>query len=197
MMEPRFTVETTFTDELFYHRAMVSSLNTPAPKKRGLIADLELMDILMGFAACALFFLITYGIDMPTRIFQSLFALIMFLTVLRSLNKMRSSAKAPKKSDTALKRIAKSDLEASNQKDEVCTYRFGEESFLAESPGIRSEYRYEGIKYLRETREFFMLFRGNLTIIPVAKSGMEEEELDEFRAFLEEKCNQKTEMITG
>ena len=67
-------------------------------------------------------------------------------------------------------------------------YEFGKESFLVESPGIVSEYKYAGVTRIKETDEFFMIFKSRLTIIPVEKAGLEDGNVDGFREFLEETC---------
>ena len=187
-MEKKFTVSMTYSENVFYHRALVSSPDHVNPTKKSLLGDLDISDILMSILAFGLYFLATGGVDLPNRIFQSVIAWILFLTVMRSLNRMRKSSKEPARSESALKRVAKSDLGASGQDGEACTISFGEDSFLVESPGIVSEYKYAGITRIKETDEFFMIFKSRLTIIPVEKAGLEDGNVDGFREFLEETC---------
>lgn len=187
-MEKKFTVSMTYNENVFYHRALVSSPDHVNPTKKSLLGDLDVSDILMSILAFGLYFLATGGVDLPNRIFQSVIAWILFLTVMRSLNRMRKSSKEPARSESALKRVAKSDLGASGQDGETCTISFGEESFLVESPGIVSEYKYAGVTRIKETDEFFMIFKSRLTIIPVEKAGLEDGTVDGFREFLEETC---------
>ncbi len=187
-MEKKFTATMTYNEAMFYHRALVSSPEHQTSAKKSLLGDLEFSDLLMGVLAFGLYFLVTGGVDLPNRIFQSVLALIIFLTVLRSLNRMRRSSREPARSETALNRVAKSDLGASGQNGETCTVTFGEDSFLIESPGMEKEYDYAGVTRIKETDEYFMIFKGRLTIIPVEKTGLLEAEPDELREFLEEMC---------
>ena len=188
-MEKKFTVSMTFNENVFYHRALVSGPDHVKTVKKSFLGDLDIPDVLMSFLAFGLYFLVTGGaVDLPNRIFQSVIAWILFLTVMRSLNRMRSSSKAPARAESARNRVAKSDLGASGQDGEACTITFGKESFLVESPGIMSEYKYGGVTRIKETEEFFMIFKSRLTIIPVEKAGVEEGTVDELREFLEEVC---------
>ncbi len=187
-MEKKFTATMTFRENVFYHRALVSGPDYAKPVKKSMLGDLDVSDIMMSFLAFGLYFLATGGVDLPNRIFQSVIAWILFLTVMRSLNRMRKSSKEPVRSETALKRIAKSDLGASGQDGEECTITFGETGFLVESPGIVNEYCYDGVTRIKETEEFFMIFKSRLTIIPVEKAGVENGAVDELREFLEEVC---------
>ena len=192
-MEKKFTVTMMYNENVFYHRALVSGPDHVKTTKNSFLGDLEIPDILMSFLAFGLYFLATGGVDLPNRIFQSVIAWILFLTVMRSLNRMRKSSKEPARSESALKRVAKSDLSASGQDGEECTITFGEDSFLVESPGIVSEYKYAGVTRIKETDEFFMIFKGRLTIIPVEKSGIDGNCVDELREFLEETCDMAVE----
>lgn len=194
-MEKKFAVTMTYNENVFYHRALVSGPDHVKTVKKSFLGDLEIPDILMSFLAFGLYFLVTGGVDLPNRIFQSVIAWILFLTVMRSLNRMRLSSKQPSRSESALKRVAKSDLGASGQDGETCTITFYEDRFLVESPGINSEYKYGGVTRIRETDEFFMIFKSRLTIIPVEKAGMEEQAADELRDFLEEMCGLAVEKV--
>ncbi len=188
MMEKKFAVTMTYNENVFYHRALVSGPDHVKPVKKSFLGDLEIPDVLMSFLAFGLYFLATGGVDLPNRIFQSVIAWVLFLTVMRSLNRMRSSSKQPSRSESALKRVAKSDLGASGQDGETCTITFYEDCFQVESPGIHSVYKYGGVTRIKETAEYFMIFKSRLTIIPVEKAGMEEGTADELRDFLEAVC---------
>lgn len=187
-MEKKFTVSMIYNENVFYHRALVSGLNEVKPVEKAFFRDLELPDILISILAFGLYFLVTGGVDLTNRVFQSVIAWILFLTVLRSLNRMRSSSKDPVRSESALRRVAKSDLSASGQDGESCKITFEEDGFLVESPGIESHYQYSGVTKIKETDEFFMIFEGRLKVIPVEKAGVEDGNADELRKFLEEEC---------
>ena len=92
-MEKKFTVTIIYNENLLYHRALVSGPDHVKTTKNSFLGDLEIPDILMSFLAFGLYFLATGGVDLPNRIFQSVIAWILFLTVMRSLNRMRKSSK--------------------------------------------------------------------------------------------------------
>lgn len=102
-MEKKFTVTMMYNENVFYHRALVSGPDHVNTAKNSFLGDLEIPDILMSFLAFGLYFLATGGVDLPNRIFQSVIAWILFLTVMRSLNRMRKSSKEPAISESALK----------------------------------------------------------------------------------------------
>ncbi|MBQ7796696.1 MAG: YcxB family protein [Lachnospiraceae bacterium] len=194
-MEAIFTAKTTYGENLFYHRAIAKKYDKAVAKKKSALGDLEILDLFMSVVAFGLYYFATSGMDMPTRIFQSLLAVILFTTIIRNLNRMRRRSDESNMSETALKRNAKSDLAATGQEGETCTVTFGAESMLIESPGIMTEIRYEGLERLKETEEYFMLFRSQLTIIPVEKAGIIDAAPEELAAFLEEKSGKKMEPV--
>ena len=190
-----YSVKSTYNENLFYHRAMALKADKAAEKKKSALGDLEVLDLLMSVAAFGIYYVATSGMDTPTRIFQSVLAVILFMTVIRSLNRMRRRADETNMSETALKRNARSDLGASGQKDEEFTVEFWENSFVWESSGIYKEFRYDGVEALKETEEFYMIFRSRQTVIPVDKSGFFEDDSEDFLEFLEEKCGKKMEKV--
>lgn len=190
-----YSVKSTYNENLFYHRAMALKADKAAAKKKSALGDLEVLDLLMGAVAFGIYYVATGGMDVPTRIFQSILAVILFMTVIRSLNRMRRRADETNMSETALKRNARSDLGASGQKDEEFTVEFWENSFVWESSGIYKEFRYDGVEALKETEEFYMIFRSRQTVIPVDKSGFFEDDSESFVEFLEEKCGKKMEKV--
>ncbi len=194
-MEPKFTATFTYNHNVFYHRALVSSPDHGKAAKSSFFSDLQLTDYLMSALAFGVYFLIMTGVDLPNRLFQSCLALVLFVSVMRSLNRMRKTTKEPARSETALNRVAKADLGASGQDGEECTVMFGETVFTVKSPGIETEYHYDGVTRIKETNEFFMIFKGKLTIIPVEKTGMEEDTIVELRDFLEERCELAVEKM--
>lgn len=190
-----YSVKSTYNENLFYHRAMAVKADKAATKKKSALGDLEVLDLLMSAVAFGIYFVATGGIDLPTRIFQSVLAVILFMTVIRSLNRMRRRADETNMSETALKRNARSDLGASGQKDEEFTVEFWENSFVWESTGMYKEFRYDGVEALKETEEYYMIFRSRQTVIPVDKSGFFEDDSEDFVEFLEEKCGKKMEKV--
>lgn len=190
-----FTAKSTYNETLFYHRAMALKSDKAAEKKKSVLGDLEVLDLLMSVVAFGIYYMATSGMDTPTRMFQSLLAVILFTTVIRSLNRMRRRSDESNMSATSLKRNARSDLSSSGQEGEECTVTFWDNAFVLESPGIHKEFRYDGIEKLKETDEYYMIFRSRLTIIPVEKAGLAEEDAEAFVAFLENKCGKKMEPV--
>ena len=87
-------------------------------------------------------------------------------------------------------------FEAANAKPsagEPCTVSFYEDSFQLENPGITTSYRYEGVSWIKETEQYYMIFWTRSTVIPVEKAGFYRGTPSQFKAFLEKKC-QKTIM---
>ena len=194
-MEAIFTAKTTYNENLFYHRAMALKTDKAAAKKKSALGDLEVLDLFMSIVAFGIYYVATSGMDTPTRIFQSALAVILFTTVIRSLNRMRRRADESNMSETSLKRNARSDLGASGQDGEECLVTFKEDKMILESPGIYKEFKYDGIEKLKETDEYYMIFRSRLTIIPVEKEGLDGADQAAFAAFLEEKCGKKMEPV--
>lgn len=190
-----FNAKCVYNENLFYHRAMALKSDKAAAKKKSALGDLEVIDLLMSVVAFGIYYIATSGMDTPTRIFQSVLAVILFTTVIRSLNRMRRRSDEANMSQTSLKRNAKYDLGASGQDGEEFKVTFWNSAFVLESPGIYKEFRYEGVEKLKETEEYYMIFRSRLTVIPIEKAGLFEEDHDDFVAFLEEKCGKKMEPV--
>ncbi len=190
-----FSAKSTYNENLFYHRAMALKSDKAAAKKKSALGDLEVLDLLMSVVAFGIYYVATSGMDTPTRIFQSVLAVILFTTVIRSLNRMRRRSDEANMSQTSLKRNARSDLGASGQEGEEFTVEFWNHSFVLESPGIYKEFRYTGVEKMKETDEYYMIFRSRLTVIPVEKAAIPEEEREDFVDFLEEKCGVKMEQV--
>ncbi len=194
-MSAKFTATTEYNENLFYHRAMALKTDKAAVKKKSMLGDLEVPDLFISAVAFGIYFFALNGMDVPTRIFMSGLVVILFITVIRSLNRMRRRFDETNMSDTALQRNARMDLSASGQDGEEANLEFYEESFVLESPGMHKEFRYEGIEKLKETEEYFMIFRSNLTVISVGKSGIRDNKEEELARFLEEKCGKKFEIV--
>lgn len=84
-------------------------------------------------------------------------------------------------------------MESSGLAGEPCTVSFYEDSFQLENPGITTSYRYEGVSWIKETEQYYMIFWTRSTVIPVEKAGFYRGTPSQFKAFLEKKC-QKTIM---
>lgn len=194
-MDVFYIAKTTYNESLFYNRAMALKADKAAAKKKSKLGDLEVIDLLMSVVAFGIYYVATFGMDTPTRLFQSVLAVILFMTVIRSLNRMRRRSDESNMSETSLKRNAKSDLAASGQDGEECSVLFCDQCFVVESPGMHKEYRYEGIEKIKETEDYFMIFRSRLNIIPIEKAGVTDNEWKDLAEFLEEKCEKKIEAV--
>ena len=194
-MDVFYIAKTTYNEPLFYNRAMALKADKAAAKKKSKLGDLEIVDLLMSVVAFGIYYVATTGMDTPTRLFQSVLAVILFTTVIRSLNRMRRRSDETNMSETSLKRNAKSDLAASGQEGEECRVLFCEQCFVVESPGMHKEYRYEGIEKIKETEDYFMIFRSRLNVIPIEKAGVADNEWKDLAEFLEEKCEKKIEAV--
>lgn len=196
-MKPIFAAAMTYNENLFYNRALAGTAEKVVAAKKFMVGGLEVMDYVMGAIAFGAYFLASSGVEMETgnQIFQGVIAVVLFLTVLKSLNRMKRSTASTSKSETVLTRTAKSDLASSGQDGESLEVTFFEDSFQIESPGIVAEYQYEGVTHIRETEEYLMISCGKETVVPVEKAGIYEGTAEILRAFLEKKCKMTVEMV--
>lgn len=198
IMEPIFEVKMTYDEHMFYHQVLASKKKIPVTGKKKQISffrDIKFMDILMGCIAFAVYFMAVNGSDLPTRIGQSAFATFIFVMLMKQLNR-RKRADDENSSETTDRRQAKGKLDASGQEGEPLTVSFGEESFEVSSPGIVTEYMYEGIGWIEETSEFFMIFRDSTIVIPVEKKNFVQGNPEQFQAFLEKKCRKTVKAVS-
>lgn len=63
-------------------------------------------------------------------------------------------------------------MESSGLAGEPCTVSFYEDSFQLENPGITTSYRYEGVSWIKETEQYYMIFWTRSTVIPVEKGWL-------------------------
>lgn len=68
------------------------------------------------------------------------------------------------------------------------TYTFGEESFTVQADDKEpSEFRYDSLLKVGETKHLILLYNSRMSSLPVDKNGMREGTLDDLRALLKAK----------
>ena len=112
----------------------------------------------------------------------------MFVLVLGQLNGNRRREKQRIAPDADERNQAEMIMESSGLAGEPCTVSFYEDSFQLENPGITTSYRYEGVSWIKETEQYYMIFWTRSTVIPVEKAGFYRGTPSQFKAFLEKKC---------
>ncbi len=78
----------------------------------------------------------------------------------------------------------------------TCRFRFDEDSFQAEQPGVVSSYRYDRIYKACEAPGYFILFLDKTRGSVVDMGGFTKGTADEFRAFLAEKTGKPVEYVS-
>lgn len=111
-----------------------------------------------------------------------------FVLVLGQLNGNRRREKQRIAPDADERNQAEMIMESSGLAGEPCTVSFYEDSFQLENPGITTSYRYEGVSWIKETEQYYMIFWTRSTVIPVEKAGFYRGTPSQFKAFLEKKC---------
>ncbi len=182
----------TCDETMFYHRVLASK-RKPSGKK-SFLPDLHLMDLLMTVVAFGAYYLLVGGEDMPTQLAQAGFAAFIFLMLIRQLNGRKRKDKEIN-SEAVDRRRAKANLEISRREGETCEVRFGEDAFEVEYPGIVTEYRYEGIRRIKETPEYYMIIWNSTEAIPVAKNGFEEGAEEAWKTFMIERSGKEIEAL--
>ena len=105
------------------------------------------------------------------RIVQSALMAGVFVLVLGQLNGNRRREKQRIAPDADERNQAEMIMESSGLAGEPCTVSFYEDSFQLENPGITTSYRYEGVSWIKETEQYYMIFWTRSTVIPVEKAG--------------------------
>lgn len=197
IMKPIFEVKMTFDENMFYHQILASKKKAPVVGKKAAIPflqDLQFMDLVMGVVAFAVYFMAVDGVDFPTRIAQAVIATLIFVTLMKQLNR-RKRPNDGNSSEAMDRKQARENLAGTGQEGDPCEVRFGEDSFEVESPGIVTEYMYEGIGWMKETSEYFLIFWNSSLIIPVEKKKFSNGKPEQFKAFMEKKCQKTIETV--
>lgn len=194
-MDILFKGTTEYNEDLFYHQVLGSrTLNRGNQKKVSPVVT-TIMDLLIGLVAFGVFFVAMPADEMAARIAQSAMIAFVFVMLVRQLTKKKRQPENGVTSEAADRRLAQRDLISSGRDGENCTVAFGENSFEMKSPGTVAEYQYEGVSWLRETSEYYLIFWSRNTVIPMEKSRFEVGDSESFKAFLEEKCGKVMEAV--
>ncbi len=198
-MESLFAVRMTYDENMFYNQVLASRKKTPVVKKEQKfnLPQIQFSDGVLGVVAFAIFFTTFHNGDMATRILQAVLMSAVFVYVMKQMNgKKRAGKDDGKKAAEASERDqARMILESSGRAGERCTVMFGEDGFQVDSPGIVTMYRYEGVAWIKETAEYYMIFWNRSMVIPVEKAGFFKGRPEQFKAFLEKKCQKTIERV--
>ena len=187
-MEILFKGTMEFNENLFYHQVLGSRKLTAANNKKESPVKTFFMDLLVGLIAFAVFFVAMPAEEQAARIAQSAMIAVVFVMLVRQLTRKKRQPENGTVSEAADRRLAQRDLISSGREGETCSVSFMDDSFEMKSPGTVSEYKYEGISWICETSEYFLIFWTRNMVIPMAKECVGEDHVEEFRAFLEDKC---------
>ena len=193
-MDILFKGTTEFNENLFYHQVLGARKLKKGNQKKVSPVVTTIMDLLVGLIAFGVFFVAMPADEMAARIAQSAMVAFVFVMLVRQLTKKKRQEENGVTSEAADRRLAQRDLISSGREGETCTVSFMDDRFEMKSPGTVSEYEYEGVSWLRETSEYFLIYWTRNTVIPMTKAEFETGDADSFKAFLEEKCKKTMEM---
>lgn len=194
-MEPLFAVRMTHDEDMYYNQVLASKQAAPVEKagKKNFLFRLDISDVIFGILAFFVFYMTFPADELAQRIVQSALMAGVFVFVLSQMNGNKRREKQRIAPDADDRDQAGMILESSGRAGEACTVSFYEDSFQMENPGITTSYRYEGVAWIKETEQYYMIFWNRSTVIPVEKAGFYRGTPGQLKAFLEKKC-QKTIM---
>ena len=194
-MEPLFAVRMTHDEDMYYNQALASKQAAPVEKagKKNFLSRLDISDVIFGILAFFVFYMTFPADELAQRVVQSALMAGVFVFVLSQMNGNKRREKQRIAPDADDRDQAGMILESSGRAGEACTVSFYEDSFQMENPGITTSYRYEGVAWIKETEQYYMIFWNRSTVIPVEKAGFYRGTPGQLKAFLEKKC-QKTIM---
>lgn len=194
-MEPLFAVRMTHDEDMYYNQVLASKQAAPVEKagKKNFLSRLDISDVIFGILAFFVFYMTFPANELAQRVVQSALMAGVFVFVLSQMNGNKRREKQRIAPDADDREQAGMILESSGRAGEVCTVSFYEDSFQMENPGITTSYRYEGVAWIKETEQYYMIFWNCSTVIPVEKAGFYRGTPGQLKAFLEKKC-QKTIM---
>lgn len=196
-MEQIFAVRTTYDEMMYYHQFVASKPRMTAEKeKKRIMPEIGISDLGMLFVTFFAFFMTFAELELGTRLLQSAAAAVLATAILHKLHEKKNVAKDGNNSGVEYdKKQARALLENSGLSGKRCTMVFGEESFTVENIGIITQYRYEGIAWIKETPKYFVIFWNRSLAIPVEKEGFYRGKKEQFGAFLEKKCQKTIEKV--
>ena len=194
-MEPLFSVRMTHDEDMYYNQVLASKQAAPVEKagKKNFLSRLDISDVIFGILAFFVFYMTFPADELAQRVVQSALMAGVFVFVLSQMNGNKRREKQRIAPDADDRDQAGMILESSGRAGEACTVSFYEDSFQMENPGITTSYRYEGVAWIKETEQYYMIFWNRSTVIPVEKAGFYRGTPGQLKAFLEKKC-QKTIM---
>lgn len=194
-MEPLFAVRMTHDEDMYYNQVLASKQAAPVEKagKKNFLSRLDISDVIFGILAFFVFYMTFPADELAQRVVQSALMAGVFVFVLSQMNGNKRREKQRIAPDADDREQAGMILESSGRAGEACTVSFYEDSFQMENPGITTSYRYEGVAWIKETEQYYMIFWNRSTVIPVEKAGFYRGTPGQLKAFLEKKC-QKTIM---
>lgn len=194
-MEPLFAVRMTHDEDMYYNQVLASKQAAPVEKagKKNFLSRLDISDVIFGILAFFVFYMTFPADELAQRVVQSALMAGVFVFVLSQMNGNKRREKQRIAPDADDRDQAGMILESSGRAGEACTVTFYEDSFQMENPGITTSYRYEGVAWIKETEQYYMIFWNRSTVIPVEKAGFYRGTPGQLKAFLEKKC-QKTIM---
>lgn len=173
-MEPLFAVRMTHDEDMYYNQVLASKQSAPAekPGKKNFLSRVDLSDVIFGLLAFFVFYMTFPAEELAQRIVQSALMAGVFVLVLGQLNGNRRREKQRIAPDADERNQAEMIMESSGLAGEPCTVSFYEDSFQLENPGITTSYRYEGVSWIKETEQYYMIFWTRSTVIPVEKGWL-------------------------
>lgn len=197
-MEPLFAGKTTYDETLFYHQVLASKPKAAPEKKKWNIgiANFGIKEAAVALVVFMAVYMASGEMEMSTKILQSAMCGMVTAVVLRRLNERKNGVSSSASNSASMDKKKAAELFQSSDLDgEQLNFRFSEDSFTVEGPGITTEYRYEGIAWIKETKEYFLIFWNSSTVIPVAKAGFTTGKREQFGSFLEKRCNKTIEKV--
>ena len=194
-MEPLFAVRMTHDEDMYYNQVLASKQAAPVEKagKKNFLSRLDISDVIFGILAFFVFYMTFPADELAQRVVQAALMAGVFVFVLSQMNGNKRREKQRIAPDADDRDQAGMILESSGRAGEACTVSFYEDSFQMENPGITTSYRYEGVAWIKETEQYYIIFWNRSTVIPVEKAGFYRGTPGQLKAFLEKKC-QKTIM---
>lgn len=172
-MEPLFAVRMTHDEDMYYNQVLASKQAAPVEKagKKNFLSRLDISDVIFGILAFFVFYMTFPADELAQRVVQSALMAGVFVFVLSQMNGNKRREKQRIAPDADDRDQAGMILESSGRAGEACTVSFYEDSFQMENPGITTSYRYEGVAWIKETEQYYMIFWNRSTVIPVEKAG--------------------------
>lgn len=198
MKDTVFAARTTYNEEMYYHQILAAKIKETPKKKTSILDGLDFSQLILVPVVFVVFYVTFAQMEMMERIGQSLLSTVLACGILYYMNKKKKGNEKNQKSHSGGsydRNQAKALLENSGLSNVKCNLQFGEESFQAENPGITTEYKYEGISWIKETGKYYLIFWNRSMVIAVEKSGFYKGRPEQFGAFMERKCQKTIERV--